>query len=644
MYAKRPDEKKDSAPEQLPRPYIISLILSVLWFILPLAFFGWLWYQGDAYGNPVPQIDYSAFRQQVRQGNVYEVKIDGQEIQGELHSPVALERDSDDESETYTIFSTYIPAIGDDSLLPLLEEHGVTIATVPSSDISLWVILLNFLPILLLIGFFYYFYNRSRQPSGGLFPMGQNQARRYEPGKESMTFRDVAGLDGAKIELQEIIDYLREPERVQQLGGSIPQGVLLVGPPGTGKTLLARAVAGEAKVPFFSITGSDFMEMYVGVGASRVRGLFNDARQAAPAIIFIDELDSIGRLRGAGLGGGHDEREQTLNQLLSELDGFEPSVNLIVMAATNRPDILDPALLRPGRFDRHVTVDLPNQTAREQILGIHARNKPLAADVDLSKLARATPGFSGADLENILNEAALLAARQRKKMIEWRDIEEARDKVLMGLVREGLTPTDEECRLIAYHEAGHALMAALLPHADPVHKVTIVPRGRAMGVTQQLPEREKLLYTRAYLLDRLAVMMGGRVAEEIIFGTITSGAENDLKQATQLARQMVLDWGMCEELGHVALGGRRQQVFLGEEIGHARDYSEATAREVDEAIRNILDKSYARATTTLTAHRQQLETVADMLLAKEELTGEEVDLLLEESLSELPRLHEEFVT
>jgi cell division protease FtsH len=366
------------------------------------------------------------------------------------------------------------------------------------------------------------------------------------------------------------------------------------------------------------------MEMFVGVGASRVREMFKDARRAAPCIIFIDELDSIGRRRGAGLGGGHDEREQTLNQLLSEMDGFEPSENVVVMAATNRPDILDPALLRPGRFDRRITVDLPTLKARKEILQIHARNKPLAPNVTLDRLAQGTPGFSGADLENILNESALLAARQDKDAIEWEDVEEARDKVLMGLVRDGLALTDDELKLIASHEGGHAVVAAVLPNADPIHKVTIVPRGRAMGVTQQLPEREKYIYPIEYLLDRMAVMMGGRAAEDIIFDTHTSGAENDLKQATKLARKMVLDWGMSERLGHVALGGEREQVFLGEEIAHRRNYSETTAREVDEEIKSILETAYQRATDILKKYRQELDDVANALLSKEEIPGEEV--------------------
>jgi cell division protease FtsH len=424
--------------------------------------------------------------------------------------------------------------------------------------------------------------------------------------------------------LREIIAFLKHPERFQRLGGEIPTGVLLVGPPGTGKTLLARAVAGEAEVPFFSITGSNFMEMFVGVGASRVRDLFEEAKKASPAIVFIDELDSIGRRRGAGVGGGHDEREQTLNQLLAEMDGFEPHEDVIVVGATNRPDILDQALLRPGRFDRRITVDLPTLRDREKILTIHARDKTLAENVNLEQIARGTPGFSGADLENLLNEAALLAARQDKDAIGQEDIEEARDKVMMGLERESVALTDEECELLAYHEGGHAVLAAVLPHADPIHKVTIVPRGRAMGVTQQLPERERYLYRREYMLDRLAVMMGGRASEDVVLDTHTSGAEDDLKQATRLARKMVLSWGMSEKLGHMAFGGRQEQVFLGEEIAQRREYSEQTARDVDEEIRSILERAYEHAVSTLKEHRDALDRLAKALLEKEEISGEEV--------------------
>lgn len=627
--------RQEQEQGQLGRPNRFRRWSTLLWLLLSFVLAIWLWNQFLPGTSEATRIDYSTFRQQVQAGNVTSVTVSNQEIRGQLEEPVERQPSQDGEGEPveYTNFVTYLPSFGDEQLLSLLEENEVTIETEPTSDISIWAIILNLAPFLLLIGIGYVFLSRMRQQGQGIFSMGQSRAKRYEqPEAERTTFEDVAGMQGPKTELEEIIEYLKEPLRVQRLGGEPPKGVLLVGPPGTGKTLLARAVAGEADVPFFSITGSDFMEMFVGVGASRVRDLFNTARKVSPAIIFIDELDSIGRRRGAGLGGGHDEREQTLNQLLSELDGFDPSENVIVMAATNRPDILDPALLRPGRFDRRITVNLPTLRARKEILEIHARDKPLANGVDLESIARGTPGFSGADLENLLNEAALLAARKDKEAIEEEDVEQARDKILMGLEREGLALTDEECRLIAYHEGGHAVVAALMPHADPIHKVTIVPRGQAMGVTQQLPEREKYIYPREYLLDRMAVMMGGRAAEGLVFNTATSGAENDLKQATQLARKMVLDWGMSERWGHIAFGGESRQVFLGEQIAHQRDYSEDTAREVDKEVNKILEASYHRAVDALREHREELDKLAEALLEKEELEGKEVlDLL---SLSE----------
>jgi cell division protease FtsH len=480
------------------------------------------------------------------------------------------------------------------------------------------------------LGLGYIFYKRMKSQGGQVFSMGKSRAKLYKKTDESTDFEDVAGVENAKIELREIIDFLKNPMKFRTLGGKPPRGALLVGPPGTGKTLLARAVAGEASVPFFSITGSDFMEMFVGVGASRVRNLFEDARKSAPAIVFIDELDSIGRQRGAGVGGGHDEREQTLNQLLSELDGFEPHENVVVMAATNRPDILDPALLRPGRFNRRIAVDLPRVGARKQILEVHARNKPLSDDVSIEEMARATPGFSGADLENLLNEAALLAGRREKDEIETEDIEEARDKILLGLKREGLGLTKEECEQMAYHEAGHALVAALLPNADPVHKVTIVPRGHAMGVTQQLPEKDRYVIGRQLLIDRVAVMMGGRAAEQLVLGYPTSGAESDLKEATNLARKMVLDWGMSEKLSNVAFGDHRENVFLGQEIAQGRHFSETTAREIDLEIKAVIDEAMRTAEDTLKKNREVLTRVAETLAEKEQLTGKDIEEIIEQ--------------
>jgi cell division protease FtsH len=571
------------------------------------------------------RLSYSSFREQLETGNVEKVTVEGEKISGEFKKPIEI-KGSDKKPVSYKNFYTYVPSFGDDKLLGLLEAQKVDIVTEPEKTVSWWAKLLTgFLPFLLLIGLGVLLFRRFQGGLGqNIFSMGASRAHLYDRGKQKITFDNVAGAHGAKTELEEVVEFLRDPSRFTRLGGRTPKGVLLVGPPGTGKTLLARAVAGEADVPFFSITGSDFMEVFVGVGASRVRSMFADAKKMAPSIIFIDELDSIGRQRGAGIGGGHDEREQTLNQILSELDGFEPTQNVIVMAATNRPDILDSALLRPGRFDRRITVDLPSLKDRVEILKIHSRNKPLAEDVDLEEVARGTPGFSGADLENLLNEAAILAARKNQEKIKAKDIDEATDKIIMGLERENIAVTEEERKILAYHEAGHSVVAVVLPNTDPIHKVTIVPRGMAMGVTQQLPEREKYIYPKEYMLDRLAVMMGGRAAEEVVEGTMTSGAADDLKQATRLARKMVLEWGMSESLGQMALGDGRENVFLGHEIAQRREYSEATAREVDEEIKKILAEAYDRAVKVLQKHRDGLDRVAQDLIQKEEITGKEV--------------------
>jgi cell division protease FtsH len=577
------------------------------------------WGTGPSGGE---RISYSEFRTQLQQENVERVVVEGNTINGDLKSQAS--RTEQGNTVKYQKFVTYLPSFGDDKLMDLLESKGVDVVTEPKSTFPWGLVIMGLLPVLLLFGVGYIFLRRMQSQGQGLFSVRQSKAKLFDKDEEETTFTDVAGADGAKEELREIIKFLKNPERFEGLGGKVPKGVLLVGPPGTGKTLLARAVAGEADVPFFSVSGSDFMEMFVGVGASRVRDMFDEAKETSPAIIFIDELDSIGRKRGAGLGGGNDEREQTLNQLLSELDGFEENEGVVVMAATNRPDILDSALTRPGRFDRQITVDLPTQKARYEILKIHARNKPLSDDVNLDEIARSTPGFSGADLENLLNEAALLAGRYEHDSIRGSDIEEARDKVIMGLKREGLVLDEEEKRLLAYHEAGHAIVAAVLPHADPIHKVTIVPRGQAMGVTQQLPEKDKYLYRLDYLLDRLAVIMGGRAAEEIIFDTATSGAENDLKQVRKMARKMVLDWGMGEKFKHISLGEDQGNVFLGEELAKGREYSDETAREVDEEIRRITENAFARAVETLNEHRDAFDKLADMLIEREEVPGKDV--------------------
>jgi cell division protease FtsH len=621
----KPDENKDEqGPKKggMPGCSTPLIVLLLVFAFAPLLFgmFG-----GTAADQS--QISYSQFRSEVEAGNVDTVTVAGERISGELSSPLTRTLDDGNELEVSN-FVTFLPTFGDEGLFELLQQNNVELITEPAQTITWWSVLSSLLPFLLLIGIALFFLRRTQNQGENVFSMGKSRARLYNKNKERTTFGDVAGAEGTKRELTEVVDFLKNPKRFEHLGGEIPKGVLLVGPPGTGKTLLARAVAGEANVPFFSITGSDFMEMFVGVGASRVRNLFEDAKKNSPAIIFIDELDSIGRRRGAGVGGGHDEREQTLNQLLSELDGFEPNINVIVIAATNRPDILDPALLRPGRFDRRVTVDLPTMKDRLDILHIHARNKPLADDVNLEAIARGTPGFSGADLANLLNEAALIAARNYKNIIDSDDIHQATDKILLGLERENMMLTEKEFRLLAYHEAGHAVVAAVLPNSDPVHKVTIVPRGRSMGVTMQLPERDRYLYPREYMLDRLAVMMGGRVAEELFMNTMTSGAENDLKQATQLVRKMVLDWGMSKKLGPIALGDERGEVFLGEELGHRREYSEATARDVDEEIMSILESAYQRAKETLQANHEGLDRLVDALLDHEIVNGDEVLSLL----------------
>lgn len=594
--------------------------------LLILVLLGWQYYQRTA---QIQKINYTTFTKHLNKDNLKQVTVQGEKIKGSLKKPARMQTAKDSPGAEYKRFITYLPSFGDPDLLKNLRDKGVELNTLPEKKGSFWRTFILFLPFIFLMLLVYMQYKRTQGQGGGLFSIGKSQATKYEHSQVEVTFNDVAGAQGAKTELKEVVSFLKEPERIRNLGGKVPKGVMLVGPPGTGKTLLARAVAGEADAPFFSITGSDFMEMFVGVGAKRVRNLFEDAKKNAPSIIFIDEIDAIGRSRGAGLGGGHDEREQTLNQLLSELDGFEEKQDVIVMCATNRPDILDPALMRPGRFDRRIVVDLPNTKDRREILSIYAQNKKFDPDVDLDRLARGTPGFSGADLENMLNEAALLAARKQKNSISNQSIEEARDKILMGLVRQGLSMTEEEKRIVAYHEAGHAVVGALLDRADPVHKVSIVPRTQSMGVTQQLPEDEKYIYDREYLLDRLAVMMGGRAAENLVFGTATSGAGNDLQQATQLARQMVLEWGMSGRFEHMALGGRKEQVFLGEELGKPREYSESTAREVDQEVESLLGSAYSKAEEILSAERKAMDRLAEKLMNEDEVPGEELYALVE---------------
>ncbi len=597
-----------------------SRILRVVLFVA-LAVWAWSLLTGDQGGGA--SIPYTTFRGELEEGNVAGVTITGNRVEGELKE--AEQRTlSGGQTVEYTDFVTHIPSFGDEGLMQVLRDQGVEVRVQPESDMSFPALLMGLLPFLLLAGLFYFMYRRAQSQGQGMFGMTKSRAKLFDRGTEQTTFGEVAGLRGPKEELKEIVAYLKDPGKFEALGGEIPRGVLLIGPPGTGKTLMARAVAGEADVPFFSITGSDFMEMFVGVGASRVRNMFEEAKKSSPAIIFIDELDSIGRTRGAGLGGGHDEREQTLNQLLSEMDGFEPNESVIVMAATNRPDILDKALLRPGRFDRQVAVPMPTVQEREEILAIHAKKKEVADDVDLEEVARSTPGFSGADLENLLNEAALLAARQEKEAVDRESLEMARDKVMMGLKREGLVLDEEEKRLLAYHESGHATLAALMPEAEPLHKVTIIPRGKAMGVTQQLPEKERYIYEKDYMLDRIAVMLGGRASEHTFLQTASSGAQDDLRQATSLARKMVRAWGMSEEVGLMAPDGSEDQVFLGQEMARPRRYSDQTAREMDQAVRGILDEAFQRAVDRLEEHREGVEELVGELIEEEELTGDRV--------------------
>ncbi|MDZ7722209.1 MAG: ATP-dependent zinc metalloprotease FtsH [candidate division KSB1 bacterium] len=576
------------------------------------------------------KIPYSSFKTHLQENKITQVTVRGSRIQGSLKNQAQLVNARGDTVQ-YSDFVTFFPKFGDEKLMSMLEENQVTIATQPERDTNWWTTLLIFAPLIFLGLIFYSQYKRMQGggSQGGLFSIGKSRAKLHTVSKEDTTFEDVAGAESAKEELQEVVSYLKEPERIQKLGGKIPSGMLLLGPPGCGKTLLARAVAGEAGVPFFSITGSDFMEMFVGVGASRVRDLFEQAKKNAPSIIFIDELDSIGRQRGAGLGGGHDEREQTLNQLLSEMDGFEPNESVIAMAATNRPDILDSALRRPGRFDRQVIVPAPKLKDRLEILKMYADRKTMADDVNLEQVAKSTPGFSGADLENLLNEAALMAGRKNKSEITQQDVDQARDKVMMGLTRRGLVLSDEEKKMIAYHEAGHAVSSVILTETHPVHKISIIPRTRAMGVTEQFPEEEKYVYKKEYMLDQLSVMMGGRAAEELFFNTATTGAENDLKQATQLARRMVLEWGMSDKFQNIALGQQQGQVFLGQQLSQKRDFSESTAYKVDKAVQELLKQAHDRTRKVLENRRKVLDKVVKRLLEDEEIAGEELDEIIE---------------
>jgi cell division protease FtsH len=591
---------------------VIVLLLALLYSV----------FQGGATRSAGNTISYSDFFRAVEQRQVQEVRISGNTITGTFREP----------RNGVQKFATYVPTTPpDDQLMPLLVKNVDRVEAGPAEEgVNLGSIFVSWLPVLVLVGVYIFFLRQMQSGTGRAMGFGKSKARLLTEKHGRVTFDDVAGIDEAKAELEEIVDFLKDPQKFQRLGGKIPKGCLLVGPPGTGKTLLARAIAGEANVPFFTISGSDFVEMFVGVGASRVRDMFEQAKKNAPCIVFIDEIDAVGRHRGAGLGGGNDEREQTLNQLLVEMDGFESNEGVILIAATNRPDVLDPALLRPGRFDRQVVVPNPDVGGREKILKVHMRKVPLAPDVDARVISRGTPGFSGADLANLVNEAALRAARVGKRLVTMADFEYAKDKVLMGTERRSMAMTDEEKKLTAYHEAGHALVALHVPKADPLHKVTIIPRGRALGVTMQLPERDHLSHTKQFLESRLAILFGGRIAEEIIFGadSVTTGAANDIQVATQMARAMITAYGMSDKLGRVRYQANEQEVFLGHAVTQHQNVSEATAQIIDQEVRRLIEEAEGHAKQILTEHLDDLHTIAKALLEYETLSNDEIGQIL----------------
>ena len=599
-------------------PTIRTLIVWVAIFVVVIL----LWNAFQTGRINRQKIDYSEFLDDIDQGRVEQVTIRGNDVSGTYK-----EGDADGSSE----FFTYVPELG--NLVEKLTEAGVAIKAEEPKDNPLLQFLFGWAPFLLIIGLWIFFMRQMQSGGNKALSFGKSKAKLLNLTGKKVTFKDVAGIEEAKEELSEIVEFLKEPQKFQKLGGKIPKGVLLMGPPGTGKTLLARAIAGEAGVPFFSISGSDFVEMFVGVGASRVRDLFEQGKKNAPCIVFIDEIDAVGRHRGAGLGGGHDEREQTLNQLLVEMDGFESNEGVILIAATNRPDVLDPALLRPGRFDRRVVVDRPDINGRLGILEVHTREIPLAENVELDVIARGTPGFSGADLANLVNEAALVAAGRGKSSVEMEDFEFAKDKVLMGVERKTMMLTDEERRVTAYHEAGHALVAAFTPGTDPLHKVTIIPRGRALGLTMQLPLEDKYTYKKAYVEAQIAVLMGGRVAEELTQDDITTGAGNDIERATDMARRMVCEWGMSD-LGPLALGSKDEPVFLGRDFAQRADFSEDTAIRIDREVERLVNEAYQKASTILTERRDVLERLARDLLEYESLDGREIYKIIQEMTGE----------
>jgi cell division protease FtsH len=617
----------------------------VLWFILLLLIF-WSWSGFFEHNEQGQSFSYTEFKDKVRSDDVARVTMQGDHVSGMLRKPESASTTPAGKSgakpqeqqkpQKPLKFVTTLPPVNDPALMPLLQKHGVEVYA-ESSQAPFWQrALVDLLPWVLIIGLIWYtgrrFQERMGEASGpgGIFGFSKSRAKRFRRDGAGVTFENVAGLANAKRDLQEISGFLRDPQHYRKLGAKVPKGILLMGAPGTGKTLLARAVAGEANVPFFSISGSEFIEMFVGVGASRVRDMFASAKREAPAIIFIDEIDSVGRARGTGLGGGHDEREQTLNQILSEMDGFDPHETVVVMAATNRPDVLDPALQRPGRFDRKITLDLPDRKARRAILEIHSQEVPLADDVDLERVAALTVSFAGADLENLINEAALLAARDDKTQVDMAALLSARDKVVLGSRRE-MVIGEEERKLVAFHESGHAVAASLLPHADPLDKVTIIPRGHALGATEQIPAEERHNLRESYLRDRIGVMLGGRVSERLIFGEVSSGAEEDLKQATALARHMVTHWGMSGKLGAVAFHRGEEHIFLGREMAQQRDFSEHTARLVDDEIMSLVRGIEEQVTSLLSSHRPCLEALAGALLENETLEKVEIQAIIEQA-------------
>jgi len=601
------------------RSRMLSPVL--IWILLFLvAYAAWVFLNSRRFDRV--QIDYSDFQSILAQDSIASVVFTGRDLSGDFRAPMTLT------GKKVKSFKTTVPELETDNLLKGLKEKGVRVAARGPTP---WgTILINVIPWLLMLGFLFLFFRRMSAGSDKAFTFGKSRARVVTEDRPKVTFNDVAGVDEAKEELKEVIEFLMSPQKFQRLGGRIPKGVLLVGPTGTGKTLLAKAVAGEAGVPFLSISGSDFVEMFVGVGAARVRDLFEQGKRNAPCIIFIDEIDAVGRQRGAGLGGGHDEREQTLNQLLVEMDGFDTTEGVIIMAATNRPDILDSALLRAGRFDRQVVVDRPDVVGREGILKVHTRKIPIASDVDLKILARGSPGFSGADIANMVNEAALLAARRNRTSVTMVDFEDAKDKVLMGAERKSMLINETEKRWIAFHEAGHTLVNKLTPGTDPIHKVTIMPRGRALGITQQLPIDDRRIYSKTYLMNQLAIMLGGRAAEELIFSDLSTGARDDIDHATQVARKMVCEWGMSEKLGPLTFGKKGEEIFLGRDFGMQRDYSEAIAQTIDEEIKRLVETQGSMARKIVTENREKLTRIAEALLEHESLDGAAVDRLLEE--------------